>query len=67
LALVDLRIFFLSPQVLQRQFFSSLLGSRPHVSSGGVMEQAPATMSKTQPAPASEPVKPAGQSGEIPK
>ena len=53
-------------------FFTSTLalsfcGSRPHVSSGGVMEQAPATTSTTPAAPVSAPAKPVGQAGEIPK
>lgn len=58
-------VFFISTLAL------SFLGSRPPVSSGGVMDQAPAGISKTQSAPASAPtslpVKPAGHSGEIPK
>ena len=54
-------VFFTSTLAL------SFFGSRPAVSSGGVMEQAPATTSKTPSAPATEPVKPTGQSGEIPK
>ena len=54
-------VFFTSTLAL------SFFGSRPHVSSGGVMEQAPATTSTTPSAPVSAPAKPVGQAGEIPK
>jgi len=58
-------VFFISTLAL------SFFGSRPTVSSGGVMEQAPASNPQSQSgsvtAPTSLPAKPVGQAGEIPK
>ena len=58
-------VFFISTLAL------SFFGSRPAVSSGGVMEQAPANNPQSQSgsvsAPTSLPAKTVGQAGEIPK
>jgi preprotein translocase subunit SecG len=58
-------VFFISTLAL------SFFGSRPAVSSGGVMEQAPVNSPQSQSgsvtAPTSLPAKPVGQAGEIPK
>jgi len=54
-------VFFISTLAL------SFFGSRTAVSSGGVMEQAPASNTQSQSAPVSAPAKSVGQAGEIPK